>query len=201
MSEVVNVVVALAVIVFVARWATSSSETPAEREARLALGFKPRNVSTEMLDTVTSMFPNIPRDNIRFDLLRTGNVETTTNKIIERGVLEAPPAAYYRIYPRTVEERVGAGAAPPGAGNGARANIPVAGPSTSKQNSLIKRYNLESRLSETEVIPDMPEQAGGKSVWETSAEKREANLRERKAQMILAARKRMLEQQQQSTAS
>jgi hypothetical protein len=32
------------------------------------------------------------------------------------------------------------------------------------------------------------EQLGGKAVWEDSAEKREASLRERKAQMILAAR-------------
>ena len=33
-----------------------------------------------------------------------------------------------------------------------------------------------------------PEEAGRKAVWEDSAEKREASLRERKAQMILAAR-------------
>lgn len=33
-----------------------------------------------------------------------------------------------------------------------------------------------------------PEMAGGKAKWEESAEKREASLRERKAQMILAAR-------------
>ena len=49
------------------------------------------------------MFPDIPkcatllfrntlncyRDNIRYDLLRTGSIETTTNKILERGFLEA----------------------------------------------------------------------------------------------------------------
>ena len=29
------------------------------------------------------------RDNVRYDLLRTGNVEATTNKILERGFLEA----------------------------------------------------------------------------------------------------------------
>ena len=33
-----------------------------------------------------------------------------------------------------------------------------------------------------------PEEAGGKAVWEDTAEKREASLRERKARMILAAR-------------
>jgi hypothetical protein len=29
------------------------------------------------------------RDNIRYDLLRTGNVEVTSNKILERGYLDA----------------------------------------------------------------------------------------------------------------
>ena len=35
------------------------------------------------------MFPDIPKDNIKYDLLRTGNAELTTNKILERGYLEA----------------------------------------------------------------------------------------------------------------
>lgn len=34
-----------------------------------------------------------------------------------------------------------------------------------------------------------PEEAGGKAVWETTAEKREASLQQRKTEMILAARK------------
>lgn len=121
-------------------WQTGS-ETPAEREVRLALGFKPRNVSSEMVSgrngtemigdsadvklcmiawyrnehvsqhsevhisrrtccinvTWDWWLPSWNRDNIRFDLLRTGNVETTTNKIIERGFLEAvsiPPPSH-----------------------------------------------------------------------------------------------------------
>jgi len=40
-----------------------------------------------------------------------------------------------------------------------------------------------------ESIPEEEiQQVGGKTVWEDSAEKREANLRERKAKMVLAAR-------------
>lgn len=49
-SELVNVVVAIAVIVFVVRWVTSSSrETPEEQRIRTALGFRPKNVSPEMV--------------------------------------------------------------------------------------------------------------------------------------------------------
>ena len=55
-----------------------------------------------------------------------------------------------------------------------------------KNESLISRYHLEERAQTAEVIAE--EQLGGKAVREDSAEKREASLRERKAQMILAAR-------------
>lgn len=38
----------------------------------------------------TCLFDSLPRsDNIRFDLLRTGSVEQTTNRILERGYLDA----------------------------------------------------------------------------------------------------------------
>lgn len=59
-----------------------------------------------------------------------------------------------------------------------------------KAESLIARYHLEERAKTVEEIKE--EQLGGKAVWEDSAEKREASLRERKAQMILAARQCVL---------
>jgi coupling of ubiquitin conjugation to ER degradation protein 1 len=73
------------------------------------------------VDTVHNMFPDIPtsvifictvtysnyanRDNIRYDLLRTGNVEQTVNKVIEKGFLDAVCLIFFRrifrwlIYP------------------------------------------------------------------------------------------------------
>jgi coupling of ubiquitin conjugation to ER degradation protein 1 len=53
--------------------------------------------------------------------------------------------------------------------------------------SLIDRYNLQARAVQPGPILSDAE-IGGKAVWEDSAEKREASLKERKAQMILAAR-------------
>lgn len=52
--------------------------------------------------------------------------------------------------------------------------------------TLISRYQLEDRARKAEAISE--EQVGGKATWEDTAEKREASLRERKAQMVLAAR-------------
>ena len=96
---------------------------------------------------------------------------------------QQPPPAYYTVYPRAADPT--GPAQPPAAGAPANA---AAGPSKPKKpDNLISRYHLESRTSGTSVSAP-PEAAGGKAVWEDTAEKREASLRERKAQMILAAR-------------
>lgn len=59
---------------------------------------------------------------------------------------------------------------------------------TSTKGTLISRFGLESRLSSAGALSPSEQDAGGCAVWEDTAEKREASLRERKAQMILAAR-------------
>jgi len=187
MGEVVNVLVAFAVIVFIFRWATSSGDTLEQRSAADTLGFRPKPVTQVMIETISNMFPDIPVDNIRYDLLRTGSVESTSNKILERGFLDAPPPAYYTLFPRDVN-----------VANTNRPSANAAGRGTAKKptESLITRYNLHDRVTKAEPIPE--EQIGGKAVWEDSAAKREASLRERKAQMILAARQRLLTQHQKS---
>ncbi|KIK01197.1 hypothetical protein K443DRAFT_678661 [Laccaria amethystina LaAM-08-1] len=184
MGEVVNVLVAFAVIVFLFRWVTSSSES-GERSPADTLGFRPKNITQDMIDTISNMFPDIPTDNVRYDLLRTGSVELTSNKILERGFLDAPPPAYYTLYPRE-----------PTPSSTANRSSNSNGDATPKklQETLISRYQLEGRVVDAE--PVVEDRVGGKAVWEDSPDKREASLRERKAQMILAARQRMLAQQE-----
>jgi len=135
------------------------------------------------VNTIHAMFPDIPVDNIRYDLLRTGNVELTSNKILERGFLDAPPPAYFTIYPRMPVGQTQATATGTNATSSSK-------PKSAQ--SLISRYNLEGRTVSDDGSNIL---GGGKAVWEDSSEKREASLRERKAQMILAARERMLKQQ------
>jgi len=187
MGEVVNVLVAFAVIVFLFRWVTSTSDTT-ERSAADTLGFRPKTVTDDMITTISNMFPDIPADNIRFDLMRTGNIELTSNKILERGFLDAPSPAYYTLYPRDAQATSASGRPP--------ATNATSTATKLKKDSLITRYNLQDRVTKEE--PVISESIGGKAVWEESAEKREASLRERKAQMILAARQRLLAQQNAS---
>ncbi|KZT25567.1 hypothetical protein NEOLEDRAFT_1133548 [Neolentinus lepideus HHB14362 ss-1] len=190
MAEVVNVLVAFAVIVILFRWVTSSKESSSERSAVSTLGFRPRNVTEQMVDTVQGMFPDMPRDNIRYELLRTGNVDQTANKILERGYLDAPPQAYYTLYPRT-QQPPPARPAPAPTGNSTATKL--------KSDSLIKRFHLEDKVNESTPVSE--EEVAGKAVWEDTPEKREASLQERKAKMILAARQRMLAQQKKAGPS
>ncbi|TFY80866.1 hypothetical protein EWM64_g3148 [Hericium alpestre] len=193
MGEVVNAFVAFAVIVFIVRWATTSKNEPSEEQAAArALQFRPKKVTPDMTETISTMFPDMPRENIHYDLLRTGSVQQTSDKIIERGFLEAPPPAYFTLYPRSATARAPAPAVPPR----------PTGSSTSaakKSESLISRFQLEQRAATAEEIAAEAD-AGGRAAWEDTAEKREASLRERKAKMILAARQRLLAQQAEKSS-
>ncbi|KAI0067122.1 hypothetical protein BV25DRAFT_1905488 [Artomyces pyxidatus] len=192
MAEVVNVIVAFAVIVFIVRWATSSSgETSEEQAAARALRFRPKKVTPEMIDTVSNMFPDIPRENVHYDLLRTGSVEVTSNKVLERGFLDPPSQGFFTLYPRT--------AAAPNANH--YAARPAAAAPAKPRETLISRFHLEPLVesADSKTVVE-PEDVGGRAVWEDTAEKREASLRERKAKMVLAARQRLLAQQAAAAA-
>ncbi|KAI0247388.1 hypothetical protein BJV78DRAFT_1276914 [Lactifluus subvellereus] len=199
MGEVVNVVVAFAVIIFIVRWATTSSgESTAEQAVARALRFRPKKVTPEMVETVTGMFPDIPNAHIHYDLLRTGSVELTTNNILERGFLDPPPETYFTLYPRSADAN--ATPRPAGAPTATRAATTAVTPTHTKD-TLISRFGLESRLPSAGALPQSEQDAGGRAVWEDTAEMREESLRERKAQMILAARQRMLATQRRPTES
>jgi len=184
MGEIINAIVAITVFVVIFRWFTSGKTSSTNTSATNSLGFRPRNVTQDMVVQIHGMFPDIPQDNIRYDLLRTGNVEITSNKILEKGYLDAPPPVYYRLYPRTEPPAPASGPRQP-AGNSV---------SPSSKDNLITKFKLEDRLNSSPVPEEL---IGGKAAWEDTPEKREASLRERKAQMILAARQRLLAKQQE----
>ncbi|CAE6506346.1 unnamed protein product [Rhizoctonia solani] len=186
MEDALNVLVAIAAIYFAYRWLsrdTGGAHAGGNVRPATVLGFAPKNVTPEMIASVRSAFPQESIDNIRYDLLKSGSVEITSNKILERGYLDRPPPAYFTLYPPTPAADV------------TTTDTPAAPATTSapaKNTSLISRYGLENRAKEESAT-----EFSDKAAWEDSAAKREASLKERKAQMILAARQRMLAQQSQ----
>jgi len=194
-SDVLNVVVALVVIFGIFRWwskpSTQSSDGSTGNRSP-SLGFRPHHVTPNMISSVQAAFPQEPRENIHYDLLRTGNVQVTSNKLIEKGLLPPPPPAYFARYPEATNGTIASEPTHP-------SSSPEAGPSAPKTatTNLITRLGLENRVSEpTEIAP----KASGKAAWLSTAQEREASLRERKAQMVLAARQRLLEKQKKAYA-
>ncbi len=95
-----------------------------------------------------------------------------------------PPEAYFTLYPRQSSADV----VPRPAGAPTAARTTTTAKQVRTKETLISRYGLESQLSGANDVSSSQHDAGGRAVWEGTAEKREASLRERKAQMILAAR-------------
>ncbi|KAG8926316.1 hypothetical protein FRC00_003040 [Tulasnella sp. 408] len=156
-----------------------------------SLGFTPKRVTQDMVTQVQTMFPDQPYDNIHYDLLKSGSVELTCNKILEHGFLPPPPQVYFTLYPTQ---------APPTPAAPQPTSLPSSPASSSNATSkpsLIDRYGLKERVeADSSPVPTPPPTG-----WETTTEKREASLRERKAAMVLAARKQLLEKERQAAAS
>ncbi|KAG8891338.1 hypothetical protein FRC01_014757 [Tulasnella sp. 417] len=144
-----------------------------------------------MVTQVQTMFPDQPYDNIHYDLLKSGSVEMTCNKILEQGFLPPPPQVYFTLYPTQ---------APPTPAAPQPTSLPSSQASSSNATpkpSLIDRYGLKERVETDSSSAPTPPPTG----WETTTEKREASLRERKAAMVLAARQKLLEKERQAAAS
>jgi coupling of ubiquitin conjugation to ER degradation protein 1 len=69
------------------------------------------------------------------------------------------------------------------------AGAPAASTPEPPKANLIARFKLEERLNKEANAATSSIDPGGKAAWEDSVDRREASLRERKAQMVLAARK------------
>jgi coupling of ubiquitin conjugation to ER degradation protein 1 len=188
------------------------SSAPDPRSAAAALGFRPKHVTQDMVRPARprdhrSPPPgrpdphHVPRHPVRQHPLRPlahrqrrAHLEQDSRARVPRAGTSPlffwtrsqplqPPPAYFTLYPR-----------PDGLANAQRRSpqTPVSSVTTDRHPSLIERYQLAQKVDASDQAPA---DVGGKAKWEDTPDKREASLRERKAQMVLAARQRMLAQQ------
>ncbi|SHO79330.1 Uncharacterized protein MSYG_3680 [Malassezia sympodialis ATCC 42132] len=172
MNDLVGVVFALFTLWVIARIIGGAS-----REGR-SLGRNTEQMQ-QMVGVVKSMFPHVPEASIRYDLMVSGSAEVTCDKILQQGYLPPPPDGF------------------PGADEAQRPAVeePVqqsteTEPPTAPAN-LITRYRLEGRLADTDTSSAIS------TAWSDNANDRQKSLEERKAQMILQARRRMAQRQNQ----
>lgn len=118
---------------------------------------------------MSAAFPNEPVENVVYSLSRTQSAQTTSEILLDRGSLPAPPAGF--AVPEHLRVAVATSSTSPAPSK----------PIPAKPSSLIERYGLSSRVNED---------AGAASAkWEATKEGREADLKARKERMILEARR------------
>ncbi|KAF6224811.1 hypothetical protein HO133_010005 [Letharia lupina] len=146
----------------------------------------PRAVNPADVEQIATMFPQIGRREIIWDLQRNGgSVNATTERILGRGRLDPPPPSFQPVIP--------AGATP------STANTTLA-QSKSEHIDLITRYNLGSRVSSQSSSPSEGSGPSGSpqpQSWSNNKNERQALLKRRREEMILTARRKLQEKERE----
>jgi len=195
MNDALQITAAVGILFFVGRWLLGSGNGSSSRQRPNPPPNPPSNrrrqVPEASIEQIRSMFPQVSVAAARYDLERTGSIETTTERVLRDGYLADPPAGYY---PDLVAASTSVDAAL--APSRRNANEPP---------SLIVRLGLQSRI-EDDIVPTEIQttpiiKGKGKAMtWAPSAEDREKALKERKAKMVLEARRQLLEKEQAKKA-
>lgn len=175
---------------FVLRWFLSSRTSTENGGLREQLQPRGRRVDPAQVEQISQMFPQLNRREIMWDLHRNGgSVTATTERILTGRGLETPPPSYQPEALRTT---------PP--------EVPTTSRPASKAQSenLIARYKLESKVG-IESTDGASGDDGGvykpDATWSQNRTERQRLLQKRRDDMILAARRKMLEKEKAPKSS
>ncbi|KAI9706940.1 MAG: hypothetical protein M1820_004526 [Bogoriella megaspora] len=161
---------------------SSSSSSSANRGSAAARG---RQVDPARVEQISSMFPQLSRRDIMWDLQRNGgSVQATTERILGGRGLDAPPPSF--------QPQVLASSTP----DSQTPAAPIAPLPTHPD--LITRYNLSSRVSAIQPDISGSETAPVAQGWSQNKAERQQLLQRRREEMILAARRKMEEKDRTS---
>ncbi|KAB8349830.1 hypothetical protein FH972_023843 [Carpinus fangiana] len=165
-------------------YSPASSTSAAASRAYPGRAARTRPVSPEKIEIVHSMFPQVDRRRIEWDLVRNGgSVQATTEKVLREGRLDEPPPNF-RAQAAPASAAAGSTAGASSGRRGGAAQSPA-------HADLITRYNLSSRLTEQEAVQQLAEKEKQKQSWSTSKVDRQALLKRRREEMVLNARRKM----------
>ncbi|CAI4210717.1 unnamed protein product [Parascedosporium putredinis] len=144
---------------------------PRNNAAQNASAMRLREVAAQRIQ---QMFPQVDRRTILWDLQRNGgSIQATTERVLA-GRLETPPLPSSPRLPGSN----------PSTSTGAQQ---AKQPERPKQPDLITRYNLQNKVT-SESSADMDKKKEG---WSSNKDERQALLKKRRDEMILAARRKM----------
>ncbi len=171
-------IIAVAIVGFFAiRWFLSKPTTgsPGTSASSSRGG---RAVDVNKVNQVSSMFPQLDRRAIAWDLQRNGaSVAATTERVLAGRALDHPPPSFQPNLPTATE---------------ASSSTNAGKRTTSGQPDLITRYNLQGRIGGKgkEAMPS-EEQEQKRNAWSADKAARAENLRKRREEMVLAARRKL----------
>ncbi|PLB33454.1 CUE domain-containing protein [Aspergillus candidus] len=158
---------------FVIRWFLNRDEPGAGGSRSRGNGVDPAQVAQ-----ISQMFPQLGIRDIAWDLQRNGgNVAATTERILIGRGLEVPPPSFQP----QINLPTGTTAPPP--------PTSATAPKPNAQD-LISRYNLSSKVTGESAETASTE---SKNAWSQNKDERQRLLQKRRDDMILAARKRMMQ--------
>ncbi|KAF2669516.1 hypothetical protein BT63DRAFT_263243 [Microthyrium microscopicum] len=170
----------LLVISFLAiRWVLAPRAEPAPGSSARSATDGPR-ANPQHVETISQMFPQADQRAIMWDLMRNNNNPAiTTERLITGRGLATPPQSFQPVLltgstPTPSASRV----------------LDKSGP------DLIQRYNLSAKLAEQ---AEQEEADKTKPKWSTNKTERQTLLQKRREEMILAARRKMLEKEKASS--
>lgn len=168
---------------FVIRWFFNRDDGPAGASRTRRRG---NVVDPAQVEQISQMFPQLSTRDIMWDLQRNGgSAAATTERILTGRGLETPPPSF--------QPQI---AIPPP--NTTATQTPSASTTTKVDGQdLISRYNLSSKLA-SENEPETSTIASSTSSWSQNKDERQRLLQKRRDEMILAARRKMMQKNQDS---
>ncbi|CAI7615868.1 unnamed protein product [Penicillium glandicola] len=142
-------------------------------------------VDPAQVEQIAQMFPQLSTRDIMWDLQRNGgSVAATTERILTGRGLETPPPSFQP------QVAIPSTNIPP------TQTAPAAPTPKADAQDLISRYNLSAKAASppAESEPETP--TPSKSSWSQNKEERQRILQKRRDDMILAARRKMMEKNQ-----
>jgi len=193
MNDALQVAAALGILFVVGRWLFSSggNDNANAGGQNVANHQRRRRYRNGDVEQVVSMFPQTSVAAARYDLERSGSLNVTIERALRDGYLTEPPAGYYPDLVVT-------------ASTSSIATLEAPKRSTANETpSLITRLGLQSRVEDDwdRPVDDIGKGKGKATSWANTAEDREKSLRERKAKMVLEARRKLLEKERAAKAN
>ncbi|EOR04851.1 hypothetical protein J056_000200 [Wallemia ichthyophaga EXF-994] len=181
MEDLFSILIAVGAIYGFYRWFNSST-APASSSSSSSNGGGLSNIRQADVQALRTLFPQIDNSALVYDLMETRSIERTAENVLRRGRLTTPPYGFQLPSHLVVEPL--SESLPNNTGNSTSSTKDT-------HKNLIKKYNLEDKDVDSINV---------NNGWGTTTGERDRQFKERKAKMILEARRKLIDKKKREVA-